>query len=76
MVDYVSLQGNGMENTVIDAGANTVFPTRVITCDNVVGVQIRDITLLNGYVTNTKNLNGGGLASFDSYVTLQRVAVT
>jgi len=75
MVDYVSLQGNGMENTVIDAGANTVFPTRVITCDNVVGVQIRDITLLNGYVTNTKNLNGGGLASFDSYVTLQRVAV-
>lgn len=75
MVDYVSLQGNGMENTVIDAGASTVFPTRVVSCDNVIGVQIRDLTLLNGYVTNSKNLNGGGLASFGSSVSLQSVAI-
>ncbi len=75
MVKWVSLKGNGKENTIIDAGANSQFPTRVITSDNVVGVTIEDLTLINGYVTNTKNLNGGGLAVLNSQISLSNVAI-
>lgn len=75
MVDWVSLVGEGVENTVIDAGASSVNPTRIITCDNVQGVSISDISLINGYVTNAKNMNGGGLAILNSNVEVSNVAI-
>jgi len=75
LVDWITLKGDGIENTVIDAGASALFPTRIITCDAVHGVSIQDITLLNGYVTNSKNLNGGGIAILNSDVDLSSVAI-
>ncbi|HOH97572.1 MAG TPA: choice-of-anchor D domain-containing protein [Candidatus Cloacimonadota bacterium] len=75
MVDWVSLKGEGIENTVIDAGASSVNPTRIITCDNVVGVSIEDLAMINGFVTNIKNLNGGGIAILKSQVNISRIAV-
>ena len=75
MVDWVSIKGAGKENTVIDAGASSLFPARIMTCDKAQGVKIEDLTILNGYVTNSKNVNGGGLAIINSQIEINRIAI-
>ncbi len=70
MVKNVSLQGAGKDETFLDAEGSADFPRRVINLDNVTDVSISDLTLMNGFVTMTKNYNGGGIGIISSHCNL------
>jgi len=73
MVSHVSLVGSGVDETFIDACADTDNPNRVITLDNVVGCELRDLTICGGVVTASKGMNGAGIAGFGADVQLWNV---
>jgi len=75
MVKHVSLQGSGTDETFLDAEASADFPRRVLNLDKVEGVQLSDLTLMNGFVTLAKNYNGGAIAILDSQASLQRLII-
>jgi len=75
MVKWVSLQGDGPQNTILDAEADAIAPSRVIVCDNVEGVRIDGLSILNGYVTTGKNYHGAGLASLNSHLSVSNISI-
>jgi parallel beta-helix repeat protein/predicted outer membrane repeat protein len=70
MVKWVSLQGEGPDNTILDAEGSSLAPTRLIVCDGVEGVSISGLSLQNGYVTSDRYMHGGGIAVFGSQISL------
>lgn len=76
MVEYVSLQGAGRNETFLDAEANVDFPKRVLNLDNIEGVQISNLTLMGGFVTLTKNYNGGGIGVINSSLDIHDVLLS
>jgi len=76
LVRYVSLVGAGEEETFLDAEANVDFPKRVINLDNVQGVFISNLTLMGGFVTLSKNYNGGGVGIMNSDLKIMNVLIT
>lgn len=75
MVKYVSLQGAGIEESFLDAEASADFPRRVLNLDKVEGVNISDLTIMNGFATMVKNYNGGGLGIINSQANLQNILI-
>ncbi len=75
MVKHVSLQGSGTDETFLDAEGSADFPRRVLNLDKVEGVQISDLTLMNGFVTLAKNYNGGAIGILNSQASLQRLII-
>jgi len=75
MVKYASLQGAGIEESFLDAEASADFPRRVLNLDKVEGVNISDLTIMNGFVTMVKNYNGGGIGLINSQANLQNILI-
>ncbi len=75
MVKYVSLQGSGQDETYLDAEATVESPKRVIAMDRCTGVNISDLTVMGGFVTLSKNYNGGGIGILDSDLTAEHLQI-
>jgi len=75
MVKYVSLQGAGQDETYLDAEATVETPKRVIAMDRCTGVNISDLTIMGGFVTLSKNYNGGGIGILDSDLTAEHLQI-
>lgn len=75
MVDWVSIEGSGVDETYIDAEATTGNPNRVILLDHVIGCQLVNLTIIGGVVTEDKGVNGAGIAAFSSSVQLESIAL-
>jgi hypothetical protein len=75
MVKHVSLQGAGEDETFLDAEGSADFPRRVLNLDQVIGVQVSGLTLMNGFVTLAKNYNGGAIGILNSQASLSNLIV-
>ncbi|NIV10524.1 MAG: hypothetical protein GWN62_04275, partial [Aliifodinibius sp.] len=73
MKSYISLQGSGIDSTILDAGENN-NTNRIITCANVTAVNIHGLTITNGYAnrdaSNNENSGGGILIKNSSYLSV------